>query len=82
MDEPNGHRVREVELLAAPALGDHQARPFQEPEVLHHAETRHLEARRERTERLPVATEELVEQPTPGGVGQAPENVVHVPEYM
>ena len=47
-------------------LGDHETGVLELLQVLHHAEARHLEAPLERSQRLPVLPEELVEQAPPG----------------
>ena len=77
MDEPDRDRVEEVELLPAALLRDHEPGFLEHLEVLHHAEARHLEVLLERTERLAVLPEQLVEQLPTGRISQGFEHRVH-----
>src|SRR5215212_605712 len=77
VDEPDRDRVQEMEFLAPSSPGYHQARLLELPQVLHHAETRHREAPLERAQRLPVLTEELVEQSPPSRISEGLEHRVH-----
>ena len=77
VDEPDRDRVQEVELLAPPSPGHHQAGLFELLQVLHHAEPRHGEAPLELAQRLAVPAEELVEEAPPGRIGKCPEHIVH-----
>ena len=80
VDEADRDRVQEVELLAAAPLGDHEAGLLELLEVLHHAEPGHRELLLEGAQRLPVLAEELVEQASPGRIGQGFEHLVHAGE--
>jgi hypothetical protein len=77
VDQPDGHRIQEVEFLAPPTAGHHQAGFLQDPEVLHHAVAGHLEAGLKGVEGLPVVPEELIQEIAAGGVGQSLEYGVH-----
>ncbi len=77
VDEPDRDGVQVVELLATLLPGHDQARLLEQLQVLHHAEARHREAVGQRARRLPVLTEQLVEQGAPGRIGQSAEHVVH-----
>lgn len=77
VDEPDRDGVQEVELFPAAASGHDQAGFLELLEVLHHAEAADAEACLERAERLPVLTEELVEEAAPRRVGQCLEHFVH-----
>src|SRR4029077_20979340 len=81
VDEPDRDGVQEVELLPAAPARDHEIGLLQQPEVLHDAEARHGQALLERTQRLPVLLEELVEQSSPGRVAERLEHLIHVGEY-
>jgi len=81
VDEPDRDGVQEVELLAAALLRDHEPRLLEDPQVLHHAETRHRQPLLERTQRLPVDLEQLVEQAATGRVRKGSEDLVHIPDY-
>ncbi len=70
VDEPDRDRVEEVELLAASPLGHHQPRLLELLQMLHHPEAGHREAFFERTQRLPILSEELVEQAPPSRIGE------------
>ena len=77
MDEPDGDRVQEVELLPAPPPGDDEAGLLEQLQVLHDPEAGHVEALLERAQRLAVLAEELVEQLAPRRIGEGPEHRVH-----
>jgi hypothetical protein len=84
VDQPDRHRVQEVQLLPPRAARRHQARVLQQAQVLHHAEARHRELRLELGQRAPVAREEPVEEVPPGRIGERLEHAVvvrHVREY-
>jgi hypothetical protein len=81
VDLPDRDGVQKVQLLAAPAPGDHEARLLEQLQVLHHAEAGHVEPLLERAERLPVLPEELVKEAAPGGVGEGLEHFIHGREY-
>ena len=87
VDEADRHRVQEVALLAADALGRHETRLLEDPQVLHDPEPRHRgQVPAQLTERLAIALEEPVEQDPPTGVGERPEDrshvVRHAADYM
>ena len=71
-----------MELLPARAAGDDEARALQDPQVLHHAEARHLQLGLELGERAAVALEEPVEEVPAGRIRQCPEDVVVVHARM
>jgi hypothetical protein len=84
VDQPDRHRVQEVQLLPARTARRHEPRVLQHAQVLHHAEAGHRELRLELGQRAPVAHEEPVEEVPPGGIGERPEHavvVVHALEY-
>ncbi len=82
VDQPDRHRVQEVQLLPARPAGDDEAGVLEHAQVLHDAEAGHLELGLELRERAAVALEEPVEQMAPGRVGKRLEDlvVVHEPE--
>jgi len=77
VDQPDRHRIQEVELLATAPPGHHQAGFLEQLQMLHHAETGHLEASFERAQALPVVAEKLIQQSPPRRVGQGLEHIVH-----
>jgi hypothetical protein len=81
-DQPDRHRVQEVQLLATAALGGHQSRFLEYPEVFHDAKSGHGRPPHERAEGLPVVLEELVEQAPAGWIGKRSEGRVHARHYM
>src|ERR1700758_2124276 len=62
VDEPDRNRVQVVQLGPALAARIHEPRLLEHAEVLHDAESRHLELRLELRERAAVALEEPVEE--------------------
>ena len=78
VDEPDRHRVEEVQLLPSRPAGDDEPGAFEHLQVLHHAEAGHLQLRLELGERAAVALEEPVEEVAPGRVGQGLEHAVVV----
>ena len=82
VDQPDRHRVQEVELLPALPAGDDEPGVLEHAQVLHHAEAGHLELGLELRERAAVTLEEPVEQVAPRRVGERLEDlvVVHVPD--
>jgi hypothetical protein len=78
VDEPDRHRVEVMQLLPAGTPGHDEASLFQHAQVLHHAETRHLQTGLELRQRQPVLREQPVEQRPPGRVGERPEHQVVV----
>jgi hypothetical protein len=77
VDEPDRDWVQEVELLApAPPRRD-EIGFLEYAQVLHDAEARHRQAQLECAERLPVLSEELVEQGPASGIGESLEHRVH-----
>ena len=77
VDEADGDRVQEVELLAAAPPGDHQAGLLELLQVLHHPEARHGKRSSSALRVWPSSPEELVEQAPPGRIGQRLEHLVH-----
>src|SRR5579863_4660109 len=77
MDEADGDRVQEVELFAAATFSDNETSLFELLEVLHDAKARHREALLERTQGLPVLTEQFVEKLPSGRIGESFEHFVH-----
>jgi len=77
VDEPDGHRIEEVQFLAAAAPGHHEAGLFQDLQVLHDAEPSDLKPGLQRAERLAVLAEERVQQVPSDGVGESLEYGVH-----
>src|SRR5439155_25115355 len=67
VDELNGDRVQEMQLLPTASPGRHQASLFEHAQVLHHTEARHGETPLERCERLPILLEELIEETATSG---------------
>ena len=80
VDEPDRHRVQEVQLLPALPAGDDEPGVLEHAEVLHDAEAGHLELGLELRERAAVALEEPVEEMAPGRVGERLEDLVVVHE--
>jgi len=78
VDQPDRHRVQEVQLLPARPAGDDEARVLQHAQVLHDSEARHLELRLELRERAAVTHEEPVEQEATRRVGERLEHQVVV----
>jgi hypothetical protein len=62
---------------APAAAGHHQSGLFEHAQMLHDAKSRHRQPAFERTERLPVFLEQLIEQPPPRRIGQGFEDRVH-----
>jgi hypothetical protein len=84
VDEPDRHRVQEVQLLPPRPARDHEARVLQHAQVLHDAEARHRQLRLQLGQRAPVARVEPVEQEPPGGIRERLEHAVvirHVSKY-
>ena len=71
MDQSDGHRVQEVQLLPPRALGDDEVRVFENAQVLHHPETGHVQLGLELGQRAAVTREEPVEQEAPRRIGGA-----------
>jgi hypothetical protein len=82
VDQLDGDRVQEVELLATTSPGDHQVRLLEHAQVLHDAETGHRQALLELGERLAVLFEEPIEQLPSGGISECPEHLIHDQDYM
>jgi hypothetical protein len=76
----NGDWVQ-VMLLVAPAFERrHQVGPFQDAEVLAHRLARHLQARAQLVETLPVFSKQAVQKPAPPGMSQRFKDCVSVHE--
>ena len=85
--ETDRHRVEEVALLAPDLDGRHEPGLFQDPQVLHDPEPRHLrQVLAQLPERLAIALEEPIEQFSPIRIGEGPEDrrrrFGHGREYM
>jgi hypothetical protein len=76
VDQPNGHRVQEVQLLPARPARDDEACVFEDAQVLHHAEARHLQLGLELGERAAVTRKEQVEEEAARPVGDRLEHAV------
>jgi hypothetical protein len=81
MNQPDRHRIQEVQLFPAPPARDHEARVLEDAEVLHHAKARHLKLGLEVGERAAVTREEPVEQEAPRRVGKSLEQALGCPVY-
>jgi hypothetical protein len=81
VDQLDWNRVQEVQLLSATPLGDDQPSILQQLEVLGQTDTAHREPPHQRVQRLPVLTEQHIEQFTSRRVGQRLEHRIHVPHY-
>lgn len=77
VDFLDGHRVEVVQLPPPHLSGGHQPRPFEHPQVFHRPEPRHLKARAQLAERLPIAGEEVVQQRPAARIGQRFEHLIH-----
>jgi hypothetical protein len=77
-DQLDGDGVEIVQLLAPRPAGDDEAGVFENTQVPHHPEPRHLLARGQVAERAAVALEEPVEEVTARGVGEGLEHAVIV----
>jgi hypothetical protein len=78
VDQTDRHRVQEVQLLATRPARDDQARAFEDAQVLHDAEARHLQLGLELRERAAVTHEEPIEQEATCRVGECLEHAVVV----
>jgi len=70
VDQPDRNRVEEVELLPTCFAGDHEARVFEHAQMLHDAETGHLQFGLELSECAAVTLEEPVQQESPRRVSE------------
>ena len=87
MDETDRHRVQEVPFLATSLEGGHEPCLFQDAQVLHDPEARHLrQVPAQLTERLAIALVKPVEQHAAIGIAECPEDHRHAdpswPDYM
>ena len=84
VDPADGHGVEVVVALPSDLAARDEVRPFEDAEVLHDAEPRHLrQGRLQLSQRLAITLEEPVEQRPAAGVGQRPEHlVVHAGDDM
>jgi hypothetical protein len=78
VNQPDRHRVEEVQLLAARSASEDETRIFEDAKMLHHAEARHLQLGLELSERAAVTREEPIEEVTPRRISQCPEHAVVV----
>jgi len=84
VDQANGHGVEKVQLLAAGAAGDDEARFFQHSQMFHDAETCHGQLAFELAQRLAVAREEQIQQKAAGRISQCLEYLIvvdHAADY-
>jgi hypothetical protein len=70
VDQPDRHRIQEVQLHPARPACDDESRAFENAQVLHHAEPRHFQLGFELAQRAAVTLEEQVEQEAAGRVGE------------
>jgi hypothetical protein len=78
VDQADGHRVEEVQLLPTRATGDDELGVLEHLQVLHDPEPRHLEGRLQLGQRLAVTDQEPIEKPSARAVRQRLENRVVV----
>ena len=78
VDQPDRHRVQEVQLLPARPAHDDETRVFEHAQVLHDAEARHLQLGLELGERAAVTRKEQVEQEATRPIGERLEHAVVV----
>jgi hypothetical protein len=78
VDQPDGYRVQEVQLLPTRPARNDEACGFEHAQVLHHAESRHLQLGLELRERAAVTRKEHVEQEATCRVGKRLEHEVVV----
>jgi hypothetical protein len=76
-DLVDGRGVEVVTLLPAPADGGHEVGVLQDGQVLADRLAGHVQTGAQLTQTLPVTAVQGVEQPSPAGVGQRPEHLVH-----
>jgi hypothetical protein len=72
-----GCGVEVVTLLPAAADGGHEVGVLQDGQVLADRLAGHVQPGAQLTQALPVAAVQAVELPSPTGVGQCPEHLVH-----
>ena len=77
VDEPDGYRIQEVELLSADPPGCHQVGRFEDAEMLHDAEPAHRQVRLQLQQRLAISLEEPVKEQPAAWVRQGFEYLVH-----
>ena len=78
VDQADRHGVEEVELLPARSARDDETGLFEDAQVLHHAEARHLQLGLELGQRAAVTLEEPVEQEPARRIGECLEHAVVV----
>ena len=76
------HWIEVMELFAPAPHRGHEAGRFQHGNVLGHRLAGHVEVRAQLAQRLPVAGEQLVQQPAARAIGQGFENRVHCGNNM
>ena len=81
VDQPDRDRIEEVQLLPAGPAREDEARLFQQAQVLHDADARHVQLGFEFGQRAALTLEEQVEQEATGRVGQRLEHTVVVPPH-
>jgi hypothetical protein len=85
VNQADGYRIEEVVLLPPRPSRDDEPCLFEDAQVLHDAEARHLQLRLELRERAAVALEEPVEQEATRRIGKCLEHpvvVVHAVHNM
>lgn len=70
-----------MELLSSPPQRRHETRCFEHAQMLHDAEARHRERRREFGQRLPVFLKERVEEQPPASAGYCLEDDIQNSDY-
>ena len=78
VDLLQGHRVEEVQLLAAAPHGGDQVSRLQQFEVLRHALPRHVQVFAQLVERAAVVRMQQIQQLAPAGIGQRLEQQIGV----
>ncbi len=74
VDQPDRHRIEEVQLLPTCFSCDHEARVFEHAQMLHDAEAGHLQLGLELGQRAAVTLEEPVEEESPRRVRECLEH--------
>jgi hypothetical protein len=78
VDQPDRHGIQEVQLFPARPARHDEVRIFEDAQVLHDAEARHVQLRLELRERAAVTHKEPIEQEATRRVGERLEHTVVV----